>query len=217
MPEESRYVLPKKKHDYWTLVGCGVMFGGVVALGFIIALVGELRDRWVFSHMTAKDHLWEATVALDTPTDLGLSLRHLGAIPVNSAERAKAQVLEEEVRQKESEMSALASQNKAAQAENARVAKEASEARASSVRQFQTALRNVGYDLSVEASHDDQAEVVITSKEFDETDRRIRFLSFLRNAWGPAGAVCWQGFSRVRLRSSKIPLVGFNESYSLCQ
>jgi hypothetical protein len=217
MPEESRYVLPKKKHDYWTLVGCGVMFGGVVAIGFAIALVGELRDRWVFGHMTDKDHLWEAKVALDTPVDLNLSLRHLGVIPANSAERAKALVLEREVRQKESEMATAESARKAAQAERTRAATEASEARAASVRQFETALKNVGYDLSAEASGDSRDEVVITSKEFEDTDRRIRFLSFLRKEWGPAGAVCWQGFSKVRLRSSKIPLVGFSESYSLCQ
>src|SRR5271155_719279 len=99
MPEESHYVLPKKKPDYWLLSAFGI-FVGVMAV-----LVGgfAIREWWVFTHMTAKDHLWEAKVALDTPADLGLSLRHLEAIPTNSAEATKAQVLEKEVRHLESE------------------------------------------------------------------------------------------------------------------
>jgi hypothetical protein len=188
-----------------------------VAVGFVIALVGELHDRWVSSHMTSTQNLWEAKKATPELVDVYLALRHLSAIPPGSPEAREARILEKALRQKESEMSAAESERNAAQAERTRAATEASEARAASVKQFETALKNVGYDLSVEASRDDRAEVVVTSQEFDDTDRRIRFLSFLRKEWGPAGAACWQGFSRVRLRSSKIPLVGFNESYSLCQ
>jgi|HubBroStandDraft_3_1064219.scaffolds.fasta_scaffold99795_2 hypothetical protein len=221
MPEESHYVLPKKKPDYWTLIGFGVLFGGIIVLVLVTALVEDLRDRWVFGHMAGATHLWEAKKSTPQLVDVSLALKHLSAVPPASPEAAEAKALEKALRLKQSEMGAAeaahAAEESRKQAESAQTAKEAGEARAASVRQFQTVLRNVGYDLSAEASSDDRNEVVITSKEFDETDRRIRFLSFLRKEWGPAGTICWQGFSKVRLRSSKIPLVGFSESYSLCQ
>jgi hypothetical protein len=221
MPEQTQYVLPKKKPDYWTLIGFGVLFGGIIALVLVIAFVEELHDRWVFGHMTGGQHLWEAKKSTPQLVDVSLALEHLSAVPPVSPEAAEAKVLEKALRRKQSEMATAEAQYAAEegrrQAESARTAKEASEARAASVKQFETALKNVGYDLSAETSRDNQDEVVITSEEFNDTDRRIRFLSFLRKEWGPAGAVCWQGFSKVRLRSSKIPLVGFNESYSICQ
>lgn len=212
---ETSYRLPKKKYDYWTVVGSMVLFGGIFAFTMVVAFVASMRDKWVFNHMTDAQHLWEAKKSTPELGDVYLALRHLGAISPGSPEARESKGVEATVRQKESELSAAESERKAAQAKNAQAANDAREARAASVKQFESALKNIGYDLSVEASDDSHSEVVITSQEFSETDRRIRFLSVLREKWTPAALVCLQGFSRVRLKSSKIPMVGFSESYTL--
>ena len=54
MPEEGLYVLPKKKHDSWTLVGFGVLIARVVLIGVVAE---DLRERWVFGHITGAQHL----------------------------------------------------------------------------------------------------------------------------------------------------------------
>jgi hypothetical protein len=137
MPEETHYVLPKKKNDYWTLVGCGVMLTGVVALASAAALIDGLRDRWVFGHMTGAQHLWEGKKSTPQLGDVSLALKHLSAVPPVSPEAAEAKVLENALRRKQSEMEALelarAVDRKREAEENARTAKEMSEARAAAV------------------------------------------------------------------------------------
>ena len=76
---------------------------------------------------------------------------------------------------------------------------------------LQANLKDLGYDVKVSAS-DLPGEVVITSEEFADTDHRVRFLAMMRGRKAPLGTC---GFTRVRLRSSGLPRVGFNESYSL--
>jgi hypothetical protein len=89
----------------------------------------------------------------------------------------------------------------------------AREARALVVSGFGALLKEKGYDLDVKANSD--YEIIITSSEFSDTDHRVRFLSFIRSKNSPAYGVCGNGFSKIRLRSSSIPFVGFDESYSL--
>ena len=54
-------------------------------------------------------------------------------------------------------------------------------------------------------------EVVITASDFPDTERRVRFLAFLRGRRSAVLGTCLGGFTRVRLRTSEIRLVGFNE------
>ena len=75
--------------------------------------------------------------------------------------------------------------------------------------ELQRELRNLGYDLTV-AQSDKPGELTIASKDFDETDRRLRFLSFLRGRSSPAAGVCIAGFEAVCLKGA-----GFSEVYSL--
>jgi hypothetical protein len=77
---------------------------------------------------------------------------------------------------------------------------------------LQDSLKNLGYDLTV-AQSDKPDEIVITSKDFDDTDHRVRFLSFLRGRNSPAVGACLAGFQTVRLKSSGF--FGFSEAYSL--
>ena len=88
------------------------------------------------------------------------------------------------------------------------------EAKSSRSLLVQQSLRDLGYDFEVSPS-ETAGEVVITAAEFDDTDHRVRFLAFLRNHKSPVRGLCFGGFTKVRLRSSRIPLVGFDESYSL--
>jgi hypothetical protein len=130
-------------------------------------------------------------------------LRHTDAIPANSPESEAAKTLAVELRARDAairHMAVLKSQ--------------AVIARANAISQFGSDLKNLGYELTVEAS-EARNEIVITSTEFSETDHRVRFLSFLRGRTAPTFGICWNGFSEIRLRSSKLPYVGFNESYSL--
>jgi len=172
-------------------------------------------DSWVFTHMTTAQHLFEAQRALQTSGDVELALRHIEAIPGNAPEAKEAKALRKIVEQKMAAKNAAAGQaqnaaNAAVQAHNAAV-----QARALAVDQVSSDLRNLGYQLTVETSTDVPTEVVITSADFDDTDHRVRFLSFIRGRKGPKASLCWNGFNDVRLRSSKIPLLGFNERYSL--
>ena len=80
--------------------------------------------------------------------------------------------------------------------------------------QLQADLKGLGYDLTVSRS-DKAGEVAITSKEFDDTDHRVRFLAFMRGKSSPRFGVCYAGFNKLRLKSSSIPFVGFDDSYSL--
>ena len=54
--------------------------------------------------------------------------------------------------------------------------------------ELQRKLRNLGYDLTV-AQSDKPGELTITSKDFDDTDHRVRFLSLLRSRNSPAAEV----------------------------
>jgi hypothetical protein len=161
--------------------------------------------------MTSTQHLWEAKVALETPADTGLARRHVEAIPANSPEAPNAQALGTKLWEREAAA-------KAAQAEKDEAANAVRNAHALAINQLSADLKNLGYDLSVEAGGSDApTEIVITSSEFSDTDHRVRFLSSIRGRNALTAASCWNGFDKVRLRSSNIPLGGFNESYSICQ
>jgi hypothetical protein len=207
MVEASRYILPQKKPDNLGLKLAGALFGLTVAMSIVMVI----RDTWVFNHMTTAQHLWEAKRASETD-GIDLALRHIGAITPNSSEASDAQILRTALRERDAVI-------KAAQAEKELAVKAARNARAAAsataIRQLSSELKNVGYDLSVGTSSNSPEEIVITSPDFDDTDHRVRFLAFVRGRSTPFAVGCWSGFTKVRLRSSKMPLVGFNESYSL--
>ena len=82
--------------------------------------------------------------------------------------------------------------------------------------ELQRKLRNLGYDLTV-AQSDKPGELTITSKDFDDTDHRVRFLSLLRSRNSPAAEVCLAGFQTVRLKTpgDLFGFFGFSQTYSL--
>jgi hypothetical protein len=82
------------------------------------------------------------------------------------------------------------------------------------LRNLQAALRNLGYDVTVSQS-DKPTEFTIISKDFDDTDHRVRFLSFLRGENTLLTEVCSVGFETLHLRTSDLPFLGFSDTYSL--
>jgi hypothetical protein len=185
----------------------GVTFASVVG--------SELRDSWVFNHMTSSQHLWEANKSTPDLGDVEIALRHISAIPKNAHESASAQVLKTTLKQKLSEMKAEEANRATAKADKDQQAKAAADARSIAVTQFALDLKNLGYDLSVKVNHDVPNEIVLTSSEFGDTDHRVRFLAFMRSRNNPEELVCLSGFTTIRLRTSAIPFVGFDDSYSL--
>ncbi len=90
-------------------------------------------------------------------------------------------------------------------------------ARAASIKGLESELKNRGYDLTATESEAPD-EIIITSSDFSDTDHRVRFLSTVRAKYSVNFSVCLNGYDKVRLRSSRIPFAGFDESYSLeCQ
>jgi hypothetical protein len=177
---------------------------------------GAIRGAWVFNHMTPAQHLWEARTASRSPENIVLALEHVAAIPKNSPEASEAQVLGTVLHEQEAAARAAQAQKDEAAnaARNARAA--ARNVRAAAITQLSADLNNLGYDLNVEAGGADApTEIVITSSEFSDSDHRVRFLASIRGRSGLTASACWDGFDKMRLRSSRIPLVGFSESYSL--
>jgi hypothetical protein len=179
-------------------------WGGLAFFGFVVFIGFTAWDEHAFNSMTPAQHVSEASGQReDDLVSIGVALRHIRAIPANSAESRAAKELEARLRTRD----AAIKQANAGQ-------KEAAVSRANAVSQLGSDLKNLGYDLAVERSGT-QDEIVITSSEFSETDHRVRFLAFLRGKSAPTFGICWNGFSKIRLKSSKIPYVGFDEGYSL--
>jgi hypothetical protein len=74
---------------------------------------------------------------------------------------------------------------------------------------LQNELKDRGYGCTVATSSDAPDEIAITSKDFNDTDHRVRFLAFLR---GRNYDICATGFRKVRLKSGWFE---FSESYNL--
>jgi hypothetical protein len=143
-----------------------------------------------------------------------LAPRHLAEIPPSSGAATDANALAAELQEREATFKAA----QARQTEKEGTTNAVRNASMLAITQLSSDLKNLGYELSVEAGGADApTEIVITSSDFDETDHRVRFLASIRGRNAPTAAACWNGFDRVRLRSSRIPLVGFSEIYSICQ
>jgi len=81
------------------------------------------------------------------------------------------------------------------------------------IKQLETDLKNLGYDLTVSNSST-AGEIVVISSDFNDTDHRVRFLAAMRGRNLPTAEACYAGFTTVRLKSSSLP-IGFSESHSL--
>ena len=167
---------------------CFVM--AVCSVAYFIGLV----EKRAFDTMTPAGHL-EASKAALREHRFDQVARHLSAIPAGAPEALETSRIREEL--------AVAPQ----------AAQLAEERRRTAVRDLQDNLRNLGYDLTV-ARSDKPDEIVITAKDFDDTDHRVRFLAFLRRQTSPAGEVCLAGFQTLHLKTPNF-FSGFSEAYSL--
>lgn len=86
------------------------------------------------------------------------------------------------------------------------------ERRAQAIRYLQESLRNGGYSITVAVSSSKADQIELTSKDFGDTDHRVRFLSFLRGRNSPVFSACHEGYRTARLIESSF---GFSEEYSL--
>ena len=76
------YKLAKRKSEMALVI--------VILLGIAFAAASALwesgSDQWIFSHMTSKQHLWEAKKTTPDAVDIDVALGHLSAIPSNAPE-----------------------------------------------------------------------------------------------------------------------------------
>lgn len=175
-------------------------------VGFIVIFVAYMAwQEHKFNKMSPAAHLAAAKAgSIQNGSDRQDMKRHLEAIPKNAQQAGQAIALREQIDDDES---------RAGQEYELRA--QANNARASAIVQLGKDLKDLGYELSVEASPDTWDEIIITSTELGDTDHRVRFLSFMRGRNAPTGGLCGAGLTKLRLKSSTLPLVGFNELYSL--
>jgi peroxiredoxin Q/BCP len=191
--------------------GCGL------AALLLYVSVSVWNTERTFRAMTPAQHLTAARLALEQRRfDDGIE--QLTGIKADAPENAAAKVLETDLRTAkqaaQQEQAAAALEKAAAEQEQAAAALSAEKARVASVQSLQTSLTNLGYDLTVSRS-DNPTEIVINSKDFSNTDQRVRFLSFLRGRNSPATGVCLGGFQTVVLKSGWVSPLGFSEAYPL--
>jgi len=172
-----------------------------------IAMTVDYIEAERFKSLSPAEHLRKAK-APDVP--YWERKKHLEAIPANAPEMADVPKLRDEINTREQE--SLAADNARIQMANER--SRAKKARESLGPYLEQKLKELGYDVSVSIS-DDNDEVIVTSSDFSDTDHRVRFLAFVRGKKSPLFSACSNGLTKVRLRISDIPLLGFSESYSL--
>ena len=189
--------------------------GTAIVLALAYSIASEIWNRHVFSTMTPAQHLREARNGLrqDLPA-IESALRHAYAIREDSPEFRERVPLQAELEKEEYDLNKAANDLKKAEEEKTMARNEADAARAAAISKLAADLKSLGYDVSVEPSESPDA-VTITSSDFDDTDHRVRFLSFLRGNKAPTVSVCWAGITKVQLRGSRIAFLGFNEIYSL--
>jgi hypothetical protein len=184
--------------------------GLVIGASFWISLIAfGLWEDHTFNTMTPAQHLAEAKNVLeksdsDSKNEFSWdeALRHARAVPTNSPEASEASEIAANL---ESRLEIVRQPRAAAQ--------QAKIAQASTIRELQNQLRDLGYDIRV-AKSNKADEIVITSKDFSDTENRVKFLAFIRGRSSPAGNACLLGFQTIRLEST-IPFLGFSEQYSL--
>ena len=184
------------KDDPRPFVAIGLIM--LFLVGFVIWTDHDEQRR--FQTMTPAERLQKAR-SMSNATEVGRReiRRHLAAIPSEAlSEQEEARLILEEVEK----------------IENSPI-NDVKRVRAATIEQTALELRDRGYEVIVEQSDAAQNEVTIVSTDFGDTDRRVRFLSFLRRSEGPKLRLCWAGFSDVRLKTSRVPLFGFDTSYSL--
>jgi hypothetical protein len=187
------------------LLQLGLFVLALVLVGSV-AYIAQITQERAFRAMSPTEHLEAARLALkEGHFDDGA--RHVAAIADTDPKVLEARQLAQEI-------GAAREAAEARQIQEQRKKQLAAQTRELAVRDLQDVLKNLGYDLTVGQS-DKSGKVSITSKDFDDTERRVRFLSFLRSRSSPLSGVCSAGFEKVELKSSALPFVGFSDTYSL--
>lgn len=183
------------------IIGIFVFALAVIAAVAIFAVVQDQRD---FNSMTPTEHLQRAKGFLDAKLfDDGL--KHIAAIPASAPEAVEATEIQHQLTTAKTAWKNDLDAKAEAKASD-------DKARTAYTRDLQDELRQLGYDLTV-AQSDKPEEVVIASKDFEDTDHRVRFLAYIRGQNRRPG-LCSRGFGQVRIESGGI-IGGFNEVYSL--
>jgi hypothetical protein len=200
------------------------LFGTVVAVSVAVSVARQQSWQGPWQEkMTPAQHLKEAQFDFRYGM-FEQALHHAKAItdgPLAPEAKKLADEIPAEIARRAAADEIVAAQayaenaRRAAQAEERRKAEEAAKeaeeaAKEAAVSSLQSELKNLGYELTVVES-EEPGEVIITSKDFDDTDHRVRFLSVLQRR---AAVLCLAGFKMVRLKSSAW-FVGFNDVYSL--
>jgi hypothetical protein len=192
------------------------LYGAVLAMVILSAL---WRNQHAFNVMTPAQHLSRARLAAKEH-DVDLVLRHARAVQDSGPEASEARELiaaqeavlrSQQATLREAEQYFEAERQK--QEAQQQLKRQAEEARVVAVRELGNRLKDLGYDLSVSVSQEQPNEITITSTDFADTERRIRFLAFARGRGSPMIDVCMAGFQFVRLQSRIV--FGFSETYPI--
>lgn len=179
--------------------GCvGLLFFGFIGLLVLVA-VSDYFDKKAFDAMTPAQHLQAAKLCV-AERRVNDAKRHLASIPVRSSEAIEATTISNDL---EAGRAAAAEARQAKLREN--------EVQQSTIRGLEGQLRGLGYELTASQSTTPR-EIVIVSRDFADTDRRVNFLSQLRG--NKSMGACVAGFRTVRLKNLGT-FAGFDEKYSL--
>jgi hypothetical protein len=169
------------KKSTWITVGrirvptpSGRQWVFVVYVVFMLAVFIDFAvEEHRFGEMTPAQHLSEAkTRERGTDSEVADGLRHIAAIPANSPESAEAKTVEADLQAR-----------KTAFDDAIREAQQARAAQASAVKELGESLRNLGYDVKVSKEEKGNG-ILIVSSDFEDTEKRVRFLSTLRGREG---------------------------------
>jgi hypothetical protein len=195
----------------------GLIFGTLFIVSFGLAV----REWHAFNSMTPAEHLAAAREDLNRRAfDHGL--QQLRVIPASAPEAAQAREVESalislrEGAEKEAQVREAEREAQLREAAEERSPQSSAEVtKTEYVRIVQSELQELGYDLRITRS-EKQDEIVISSKDFRDTENRVRFLAHLRSQKGPAQRLCSIGFQEVRLTGGGVlGRLEFNEAYSL--
>jgi len=182
------------------ILGCG----GLIYLWVAVPI---LWDEHEFNQSSEAEHLTAAKIAqLEAKTEYSVraGLAHTAAIPSGSPEGAEVAQIAADLQKRLQDMKE--DEGNRAQVKQTKIA---------TAPELEAQLRNLGYEVTVSYDTKTPDEIVITAKDLDDTDHRVKFLSIIRSGSGPGRLLCWSGFRTVRLRTGSIPFVSFSEGYSL--
>jgi hypothetical protein len=189
-------------NNYWKLIQILIAITGFAGLA-IWAGFDYHRARGDFNGLTPAENL---AAARSLKESANLASLHEARDHLQSLQTAEAAALRDEIDSKIMKLELAEVQ--AWEQEKAQKAIQAAAQRNTALNALAAGLKSLGYDFTAEAIARDT--ISFTSPDFDDTVRRVAFLSLVRDSDATA---CQAGFENVQLVAPGWR--GFSETYSL--